>query len=294
VKISVTTLGTLNVISPEDLMPKLEQWGYDGIELWGGDLPGSEHVKWYQDNSVRIADVYSSDRASQEELDRIVELKSLAERHHLEIPMISAYFDFIAGKQRWEESLVIASRYIEYALAMGVRLIRTMTGGFGSGFKPGEGRAHAAGTVVPSSAMTDAQWDAVIEGLKAITSLPGADKVIFAIETHHGRPEDTIESVLKEIKETGASNLKVLLQPNQFIPQIPGMTAQKMLDALYEHTVHLHVRTGMKDSIVNFGWLLPELMRRGYDGYVTLEGIAEPKLKSLEEEVKWFRQATAK
>ncbi len=293
-KLSVTTLGTLKVISPENLMPKLEQWGYDGIELWGGDLPGSEHTKWYQDDSVRIADVYPGDRATQQELDRIMELKALADKHNLEIPMISNYFDFIAGKQRWEESIVIASRYIEYAQAMGVRLIRTMTGGYGSGFKAGEGIAHAAGTEVPSSKMTDEQWEGVISGLKAVTSLPGADKVVFAIETHRGRPEDSIESILKEINDTGASNLKVLLQPNQFIPRIPGMTAQKMLDELFEHTVHLHVRTGMKDSEVGWDWLLPELMKRGYGGYVSLEGIVEPKLQSIEQEVKWFKQATAK
>jgi sugar phosphate isomerase/epimerase len=287
-------LGTLNVISPEDLMPKLEQWGYDGIELWGGDLPGGEHVKWYQDNSVRIADVYSSDRATQEELDRIMELKSLAERHHLEIPMISAYFDFIAGKQRWEESLIIGQRYIQYAQALDCPLIRTLTGGWGSGLKPEEARVHVAGVEVPSSAMTDKQWDSLIKGLKALTGLPGADKVVFALETHRGRPEDTIESLRREIQDTGSENLRILLQPDQLIPRIPGLTIQKMLDDLFEYTVHLHVSTGMKDSIVDFGWLLPELMRRGYDGYVTLEGIAEPKLKSLEQEVKWFRQATAK
>ena len=101
-----------------------------------GICPGSEHTKWYQDDSVRNADVYPGDRATQQELDRIMELKALADKHNLEIPMISNYFDFIAGKQRWEESIVIASRYIEYAQAMGVRLIRTMTGGYGEvGFK---------------------------------------------------------------------------------------------------------------------------------------------------------------
>jgi sugar phosphate isomerase/epimerase len=273
-------------------MPKLAQWGYDGIEFWGGDLPGGEHTRWYQDDSVRISDVYPGERASQQELDRVGELKSLAEKHHLAIPMIANYYDFIAGKQRWEESIVIASRYIEYAQAMGVRLIRTMTGGYGSGFKPGEGRAHAAGTEVPSSKMTDEQWEGVISGLKAVTSLPGADQMVFAIETHRGRPEDGIDSILKEINEVSSPNLQVLLQPNQFIPQIPGMTAEKMLGALYEHTVHVHVRTGMDDS--ECAWLLPELMKRGYDGYVSLEGIAEPKLQSIEQEIKWFRKVTAK
>jgi len=35
-------------------------------------------------------------------------------------------------------------------------------------------------------------------------------------------------------------------------------------------------------------------MNRGYDGYVSLEGIAEPKLQSIEQEVKWFKEVTAK
>ncbi len=292
-KLSVTTLGTKGTISPEGLMPKLKAWGYDGIELWGGDLPGAEHVQWYQEDNVRISDIYKGDKASAQEIDKVIALKALATKNGLAVPMIAPYFDFLQGKQRWEESIVVGQRYIQYAQAMGVKLIRAMTGGYGSGFKPGEGRRHAAGTELPSASMTDAQWQAVSSGLKALVRLPGADQVVFALETHRGRPEDSISSLLREVKEANSPSIKILLQPNQFIPTIPGMTAEKMLDALYPHTVHIHIRTPMEKSPVGWATLLPELKRRGYDGYISLEGIEEPKLESIENEVKWFHKVLA-
>lgn len=292
-KITVTTLGTKGVISPEDLMPKLAAWGYDGIELWGGDLPGGEHVMWYQEDAVRIGDLYKGDKATDEEIERLLTLKSLAEKNGLEIPMIAPYFDFLQGQQRWDESIIIAQRYIEYAQVLGVKLIRAMTGGYGSGFKPGAGRRHQPGRELPSASLTDEQWESILTGLKTMAGLPGADKVVFALETHRGRPEDSIESVLREVNEVGSPSVKVLLQPNQFVPTIPGMTADKMLDGLFEHTVHIHLRGPMQDSAVGWETLLPKLIARGYDGYVSLEGIAEPKLETIENQVPWFRQATA-
>ena len=292
-KISVTTLGTFGAISPQDLMPKLAQWGYDGIELWGGDLPGAEHVKWYQDNSVRIKDVFKGDRAGDEEMAQIEGLKSLADKNGLAIPMISTYFDFIADRQRWEDSLIIGQRYIDYARALNCPLIRALTGGWGSGLDPKEAKVHVAGKEVPSVDMTDEQWDSLISGLRQLTSLPGAQDVIFAFETHKGRPEDSIESLKREITEPGASNLKILLQPDQMIPRNPGLTLKTLLDELYDDTVHFHMRTGMKDvADIDYTWLLSELGKRGYSGFITLEGIKEPKLKSIEEEIKWFRQVT--
>ena len=280
-KLCVTTRATRGIISPEDLMPKLKAWGYGGIEMWGRDLPGAGHVQWYEDTTVRIGDVYRGDRATDEEIDRVVALKNLADRNGLEVPMISPYFDFLQGKKRWEESLVIGQRYIQYAKAMGVRLIRAMSGGYGTG------------TEVPSASMTDEQWESVLSGLKALVSLPGADQVVFALETHRGKPEDSPSSLLREIEETGSAQLRVLLQPNQLVPVIPGLTTDKMLDALYPYTVHIHVRAPMAGSPVGWSKLLPELQRRGYGGHISLENVKEPRFQSIEDEAQWFRQMVA-
>ncbi|NLE94937.1 MAG: sugar phosphate isomerase/epimerase [Dehalococcoidia bacterium] len=278
-KFSVTTLATEGVIAPVDLMPKLATWGYDGIEIWGGDRPGSQHVTWFRDDSVRIAQVYPGDRATDAELDALAHLKAVADRVGLAIPMISPYFDFISGPERFDESLRVGARYVEYARALECRLIRTMTGGSGS----------ARGSV-PSRLLTDAEWDACIRGLKALSALPGAENVVYAIETHSGRPEDTIETVLRQMREVEAPNVRVLLQPNQFIARVPGVTAQGMLEALYPYTVHLHEHTGMKDNPVGWQYILAELRRRNFDGYLSIERARpEPRLQALEQEIVWLR-----
>jgi sugar phosphate isomerase/epimerase len=50
----------------------------------------------------------------------------------------------------------------------------------------------------------------------------------------------------------------------------------------------------MKESPVGWDRLLPDLRRRGYQGFISLEGIAEPKLQCIENEVKWFRSLMAR
>jgi sugar phosphate isomerase/epimerase len=49
-KFSVTTFATQGVISPEELAPKLAAFGYDGIEIWSGDLPGDRFLSWWRED----------------------------------------------------------------------------------------------------------------------------------------------------------------------------------------------------------------------------------------------------
>jgi 3-dehydroshikimate dehydratase len=181
--------------------------------------------------------------------------------------MIAPYFEFTAGHRRWQESLVVGRRYIQYALHLGSPLIRTCAGR------------------IASADMSERDWEACISGLKALTSLPGAEQVVFALECHPNRPEDTIDSVLREIEEVGADNLKVLLQPTSFIAQAD---TQEILDALYQHTVHIHA--GLRSEEVDWEWMLPEMAQRGYDGFLSLEGVEEPKLQAIERTIDWLRE----
>lgn len=269
-KFSVTTYGTQGVISPEELMPKLAEFGYDGIEIWAGDLPGAEHMAWYRQDSVRISEVWEGQELTEAEVARLDDLKGLAAQYDLAIPTISTYFDFTAGEQRWQESLAVGRRYIQYALALGSPTIRTCAGRIGS------------------ADVTEAHWQACISGLKALTSLPDADQVIFALECHPHRPEDTISSILREVEEVGADNLRIILQPTSFAAEA---STEEILDALYEHTVHIHAHTGMRGSSeVDWAWLLPEMVRRGYEGFLSLEGIEEPELASIEREIEWLKE----
>ena len=267
-KFSVTTFATKGIISAEELMPKLQTFGYDGIELWCGSLPGGEgHQTWFRQDTARIADVWPGDKPTEEELARLTNLKALADRHELAIPMISPYFDFTGGQQRWEESVAVGRRCIQFASVLGATLIRT-TGGR-----------------LASAKMTEAHWESCISGLRALTELPGADQVVFALECHPGRPEDTSESILREVNEVGANNLKILFQPSSFIKQA---SPREILDALYDHAVHIH--TGLQNKEVEWEWMLPEMERRGYQGFLCIEGAEEPKLEYFQKTIKWLKE----
>jgi len=79
----------------------------------------------------------------------------------------------------------------------------------------------------------------------------------------------------------------VLLQPTSFIRQ---PTTRDILEAPYAHTVHIHAGTGMRDSeTVDWAWLLPEMVHRGYESFLSLEAIDEPKLESIEHEIGWLK-----
>jgi sugar phosphate isomerase/epimerase len=137
--------------------------------------------------------------------------------------------------------------------------------------------------------MTEADWEACIAGLRALTALPGADQVVFALECHRNRPEDTIATVLREIHEVGADNLKVLLQPTSYLGEAD---TRQILQALYGRTAHIHATLGNEG--VDWAWMLPEMVARGYEGYLSLEGIAEPKLETIEQEIRWLHETVGR
>jgi sugar phosphate isomerase/epimerase len=270
-RFSVTTFASKGLISPQELMPRLQAWGYDGIELWVGDLPGGEgHIAWFRQNAVPMAEIWPGDEPTAGELKQLHSLKALAEGHGLSIPMISPYFDFTAGQRRWQESLAVGQRCIQYAIALDAPLIRCMGGR------------------IPSAEMTEADWDSCLSGLKALTQLPGAEHVIFALECHPNRPGDTIESILREVNEVGADNLKILLQPSSFIGQA---NTREILHALYARSVHIHA--GLRNQDVDWPWLLGEMVRRGYQGYLSIEGAKDPRLAYIEKAIAWLHEVTA-
>jgi len=45
-KFCVTTYATQGILLPEQLIPKLAEWGYDGVELWGGKASQPGQPPW--------------------------------------------------------------------------------------------------------------------------------------------------------------------------------------------------------------------------------------------------------
>ena len=77
--------------------------GYDGIELWG------PHIERYLDAG--------------QDMDA---LRALLGETSLTVPMVSPYFDFA---DRYDDSIVTARRFVQYAVDLRAPLVRLFTGG---------------------------------------------------------------------------------------------------------------------------------------------------------------------
>jgi sugar phosphate isomerase/epimerase len=195
----VTTYVTQNVILPEDLIPKLGEWGYDGIELWGGRPYQVGRLKW------------GLEGRTQTELEQ---LKKLVEEQGLEVPVVSPYFKFTSGEEDYKNSLQKAKRYCELAKFYSAKVIRVL----------GEG--------IPSAKMTEDNWKAFIRGLKDLAALGNEYGVVFGLELHPDTPHDTVLGQLRCIWQTGSPKVRALYQPSttsELEPEIDPLWALEML-----------------------------------------------------------------
>ena len=221
-----------NVFKFEDLQRGLRfiaQLGYDGTEFW------EKHL-------------------SQLKVD---ELADLLGEIGLAAAQICPYFDFTAGQTEWDESILIAETYVDYARKLGKPLIRVFTGKVGS--------AEA----------TPEQWKACIRGLRRVCEMAEPEGIGFAMETHHGSLMDTPKSTRRIIDEVGMENLGVNLQTG------PNMGDwHEWLKTVGERIVHMHChnyddqgKMAFLDqgTFYDFGAFVDEVAREGFDGYLSVE-----------------------
>jgi sugar phosphate isomerase/epimerase len=271
-KFCVTTFTTQRVIDAPDLFPKLAQWGYDGIELWAGDMPNAEgYMSWWREDATRIADVWPEAELTEQETNLLDLYKALAESNGLEIAALAPYFDFTSGSPRWEESIEVARRYLKYADYLGAKVFR------------------ASGGRVPSAELTEQQWNALLDAWRILADLPAAEDKAFCLECHANRPEDTLSSILREVEIVDSPSIRILFQPTSFSDEADTET---ILDSLYAYVAHMHASGRMLEegaTDIDWEWVFPELQRRGYDGWVSIEGSSEPVLENLERLIAWLR-----
>ena len=267
IKFSVTTYTTQNVILPEALIPKLAEWRYDGIELWGGIIPQKGQPKW------------GLEGRTENEIER---LKKLVDQYGLEVPAVSTYFKFTAGEETRKKSLQTGRRYCEIAKFFGAKVIRVV----------GEG--------VPSAEMTEEKWKVFIKGLKDLASLGDEYDVTFGLELHGDTPHDTILGQLRCIWQTDSLRIRVLYQPTTTSWLEPEMDQMLALDILFPYIVHVHIQASISfehDTLVSRGrdhvhWsqILGEMKRRGYASYISVEGVPQPILNNLQREIGWLKR----
>lgn len=176
------------------IIPIIAYLGYDAIEIWGNHLHNSSL------DNVNLA----------------------LKKHRLAVAMVSPYFDFTAGKEKWKESLRAGDKFLETAAAVGSPNIRVFTG------------------VVGSGEATDEQWSAAVKGLKHICRLASSAKINLALETHPKTLVDTVESTLRLINDVAEDNLRVNLDIYH-LWEVHGDPLW-VLDKLQPFVCHVHAK----------------------------------------------------
>ena len=213
--------------------------GYDGLEFWN-DFLLSHDVQW---------------------------LAEYLQEHHIACVQICPYFDFTGTKEKWQESITIAERYVEFALQLGKPLIRLFTGSVGAS----QARAK--------------EWRSGVEGLKAICGMGATHGVRFALETHGGSLMETSDSTLRLLEEVAMENLGVNLQ----VP-MAGEDIWDSVEKLGGYTIHLHAHnwiyppsspqaeplgeqnlTFLDSGWLDFGEFIRRLWEKGFAGYISIE-----------------------
>ena len=266
-KFSVTTFASRNVILPEDLIPKLAEWGYDGIELWGGRTPEKGQPKW------------GLERRTESEIRR---LKELVDAHGLEVPAVASYFRFTAGPEAYEEALQTGRRYCEISRLFGAKVCRVV----------GEG--------VPSAEMTEDKWKVFIEGLRDLASLGDEYDVTFGLELHGHTPHDTVLGQLRCIWQADTPRIRSLYQPMTISALEPEVDPMWALDKLLPYIVHTHIatKTSFEHDVltsrgydhVHWSQILHQMKKKDYAGYVSVEGVPQPLLENLQKEIQWLKR----
>ncbi len=231
-----------NVMAKEKIpsaIPELATMGYGGLEFWN-DFLASHDVQW---------------------------LAEYLREHHIACAQICPYFDFTSTKERWQESITDAERYVQFALQLGKPLIRVFTGSVGA------------------SKATPAQWKNGVEGLKTICQIGKPHGVRFALETHGGSLMETSRSTLRLLEEVAMENLGVNLQ----VP-FAGEDIWDSVERLGRYTTHLHAHnwvvppfspeagrldeqnlTFLDSGCLDFREFVRRLREQGFSGYISVE-----------------------
>ncbi len=192
------------------------------------------------------------------------ELGELRETCHalgLTIGVLSPYFSFTRGRDRWEQSVRTAAKALEAADILGVAKIRTFIDcgpdGLGS-----------------QSAGPD-DWTSAIAGLQTLCDLAPARQ--FVVETHDETLADTLPSTRRILDEVARPNLRLNYQPTRDFLQRGYLDC---LAELYPAVSHMHWEQIKcdgsstyieEDGVIDFPALMAFLRAKYYRGSASVE-----------------------
>jgi sugar phosphate isomerase/epimerase len=237
--------GTINIryqLPIEEILPRVAELGYDGVEIWGSQIDGKPE-------------------------EELAALRKEARDLGLAVPCLTPYFCFTGTQEMWDASLAIARRFIRYAQALGAPLIRGLTS-VGIDLKDYKERSIAKlESWAPSEKATEEQWQRTIQAYRTVTAeieKAGAD-VVFAMETHGNNLTDTLAGCRRLLQAVDSPHLKVLYQSFAKREPIDG------LDDIYDQVVHVHVQYVGGRGQKSFLPVVRKLAEKGYHGWVNVE-----------------------
>ena len=242
----------------EKVISKAAGFGYHGVEIVGG------HLQDYLQRGNKLSS-----------------LRKLTQRYGLSIPVISPYFNFTGDKEEFEKSVKLACRFMEYAVQLDCKIIRTFVGNVGS------------------DEATPEQWRRCIVALQEICRTGKEAGVFFALETHPHQLMDTTRTTLRLLKEVDAPNLKVLLDVWHLFNEAREDPLEA-LNLLFPHVVHVHVKNmrraknyrkivHLEEGDMDYTPFLKSLKEKGYKGFISVEWFGENPWEAVRHEIRYLK-----
>jgi len=185
------------------------------------------------------------------------------------VPILGMYPIFhLEGAER-DEELARCDAMFDLAEVFGARTLKIM---------PGR---------TPSAEMTPELWDRSVAFVREVIRRSEHSGVIIPFETHAGTVADDPDALLRFLEAVGSERLKVCWQPFDFQSTEKAI---QLYEKLAPRVVHLHLqgRRGeemalLEDSDIDYGEVLSHMFARGFDGYISIEFVADCVVDSPEQ-----------
>ena len=247
--------------SLEELLPQITLAGYEGVEIW------EPYISKFFSEGKRIAD-----------------LKKLLQDYNLAVPVISTYFSFMEGEEKYRESLEHGRKVSEIARKLGCPYIRVLMDWIGS------------------QEATASQWETGIRALKELAEIGKIYDVGLVLETHQNQLFDTTEMTLNVLREAGKDNIKINL--DIFNLYWVGENPVESLESLFPYIAHIHLKNGalienklkcgfyLNNGSMDYEPFFEKLRSMKYSGWLSVEWFGEDIRSAARHEYEFIKKMT--
>ena len=256
--------GTINVryqLPIEEILPRVAEIGYEGVEVWGPQIDGKPD-------------------------EELVALAEQARGLGLSIPCITPYFCFTGTQAEWDASMAVARRFIRYADLLAAPYVRGLTSVHIDLKDFRQQPVTSLDNLAPSGQAAEAQWQQTVDAYRQLAAEieeAGTD-VTFALETHGNNLSDTLAGCRRLLEAVASPRLRILYQG--FLGQEPA----EGVDDIYDAVVHAHVQYVGGRGREKFLPVVSKLTGKGYQGWVNVE-FTDPPAEGEGLEVLWKNAA---